>query len=78
MVSALSHSSFPFPDSGKQGEDAPAGDFSTDFSELRPHQPGMLGRRGGAFFSVRTQLPGLMCSVSVLPWPVGEQGLVAW
>lgn len=78
MASVQGHSSSP--DSGKQGEDVPAADFvQIPLSSGKSWGPINQEWEGqdGASSSVRPQLPGLPCSVSVLPWLVGEQGLTA-
>lgn len=71
MASGLGHGSFPFPDSGKQGEDIPAADFSTDSTELweGPEAPSIRNagkdRRGP--FSQRGSSCLACCAPSVLP-----------
>lgn len=76
-----SHSSLPFPDLGKEDEDVPAAGFSTDSTELwkEPEAPSARNaeRAGWRPFLTEARLLGLLSSVSVLLWLVGEQGLTA-
>lgn len=47
MASGLGYGSFPFPDSGKQSEDIPAADFSTDSPELWKEPEALSTRNSG-------------------------------
>ena len=76
MASGLGYGSFPFPDSGKQSEDIPAADFSTDSPELWKEPEALSTRNSGKDrmepFSQWGPSGLACCALSVLPWLVGE------